>query len=79
MIIRSNKRNFGVSTMVPSIWYGAGFTHGYTLSPPYLPLYNILFSTPNLFVTTVHVDSFSLKLLESWLPLSANKDYFPAT
>jgi hypothetical protein len=51
--------------MAPSIWYGAGFTHGHTLSTPYLPLYNILFSTPNLFVTTVHVASFSLKLLGS--------------
>jgi hypothetical protein len=35
------------------------------ISTAYLPLYNILFSTLNLFATTIHKAPFALKLLES--------------
>jgi len=40
---------------------GAGFTMATHLCITYLPLYNILFSTLDLFAMTIHVASFSLK------------------
>jgi hypothetical protein len=40
---------------------GAGFTSATHVSITYLPLYNTLFSTLDLFAMTIHVASFSLK------------------